>query len=142
MELEFWIAVVILPFVLLPFVLWLVWLARPSLDSGLPENATRLTDHKSSAENLDEVAPEGGPSFDPANYDKVKPGFIAVANKFPELFNELEDTVASFLRVFAIMTSRDHKRIIQFYRSKHGCGFVGAMKLAIIDRQNDEERFR
>jgi hypothetical protein len=61
------------------------------------------------------------------------------------IIEPLNDGVAiekSFQSVFAIMTSQRRDAIVEFYMRKHSCGTHEAMLFAIIDRQNDEERYR
>ena len=48
----------------------------------------------------------------------------------------------TFRNVFTFVGPDRHAALISYYRAKHHCGEIEAMKFAIIDRQNDEERFR
>ena len=56
--------------------------------------------------------------------------------------NDNAATEKSFRTVFAIMTSERRGSIARYYMCKHRCGLHEAMRHAIVDRQNDEERFR
>jgi hypothetical protein len=47
----------------------------------------------------------------------------------------------NYLNVFALLTSDRRTALIKYYEAKHGCGEIEAMNFAIIDRQNDEERY-
>jgi len=54
------------------------------------------------------------------------------------------DDAASIRRTFrSVFISRDrHAALISYYQAKHHCGEIEAMKFAIDDRNNDEERYR
>jgi hypothetical protein len=68
-----------------------------------------------------------------------------VAGDIASIVEPLNDNAAiekSFRAVFAIMTSDRRDSIVRYYMRKHRCGTHEAMRHAIVDRQNDEERFR
>jgi hypothetical protein len=47
-----------------------------------------------------------------------------------------------FRTVFSMTSESGRSNLIAYYMQKHGCNAQKAMKLAIEDRQRDEERFR
>jgi hypothetical protein len=47
----------------------------------------------------------------------------------------------TYVSVFALLTSERRTNLIRYYEAKHRCGEIEAMKFAIMDRQNDEERY-
>jgi hypothetical protein len=50
-------------------------------------------------------------------------------------------TRRSFAKVFAFLPADRRAAVIGYYQTKHHCSEIEAMKFAIIDRQNDEERY-
>ena len=64
------------------------------------------------------------------------------ATRFADMSDDDFAIEKSFRTVFAMMSSARRDGIVQFYMRKHSCGMHEAMRFAIVDRQNDEERFR
>jgi hypothetical protein len=56
--------------------------------------------------------------------------------------NDPSEISLSFKNVFAMLTVERRDALICFYMERHKCGAVEAMKIAIADRETDEERFR
>ncbi|WP_213286746.1 hypothetical protein [Bradyrhizobium sp. sGM-13] len=48
----------------------------------------------------------------------------------------------SFRSVFAMLTADRQAALINFYRQQRGVDELEAMQIAILDRQNDEDRFK
>jgi hypothetical protein len=58
------------------------------------------------------------------------------------IIDNLDDPV-SVRRIYrSVFAFGDQDALIRYYQRKHSCGEVDAMRYAIADRQNDEERYR
>ncbi|MBR1070302.1 hypothetical protein [Bradyrhizobium liaoningense] len=61
------------------------------------------------------------------------------------IINPLDDAETgrrTYADVFALLTSERRNALIKYYEAKHRWDEIQAMKFAILDRQNDEERYR
>jgi hypothetical protein len=71
---------------------------------------------------------------------RVKPGADIVSIVDPLVDDA--SILRSFRSVFAMLTPERRTALIESYRQKHGCNESEAMRLAILDRQSDEDRYR